>query len=172
MTDISKHPLLKACHEACITIEKLGCGLDQTDAVSRVSDMMRPIEALVDERDEAWSQLRASEERELALREILESAKAHIESAISYTQQEDGSPYPASSYDFYAYELAGLINGHLSNTSAAAAQTVARIEREALEKGWERFSTLEREQKESGIRYTYEQAVAQARAAFLGTDNP
>lgn len=49
MTDISKHPLLKACHEACIAIEKLGCGPEQTDAVSRVSDMMRSIEAFVDQ---------------------------------------------------------------------------------------------------------------------------
>ena len=57
MTDISKHPLLKACYEACLAIEKLGCSPEQTDAVSRVSDMMRPIEALVSELDAALDQV-------------------------------------------------------------------------------------------------------------------
>lgn len=49
MTDISKHPLLKACYEACLAVEKLRASRDQTDAVMRVSDMMRPIETLVDQ---------------------------------------------------------------------------------------------------------------------------
>lgn len=109
MTDISKHPLLKACYEACVAIEKLGCSPEQTDAVSRVSDMMRPLEALIDERDAALDQV-------AVLREAALEAHEHV-GAEGYSEGSEAK-----------------VLGALNNTSATAQRVKDEIERDALEK--------------------------------------
>lgn len=123
MTDISKHPLLKACYEACVAIEKLGCSPEQTDAVSRVSDMMRPLEALIDERDAALAQV-------AVLREALERHGDHNPDCA--TEDIDGS----------AYECDCGFDEAFSNTSATAQQFVEAIRRKAVEEAWKRVEKM------------------------------
>lgn len=49
MTDISKHPLLKECYDLCLAIEKCGASPELTDASMKASNLMRGIEALVND---------------------------------------------------------------------------------------------------------------------------
>ena len=48
MTNLAKHPLLMDCYNVCQAIEACGASPELTNAVSKASDLMRGIEALVD----------------------------------------------------------------------------------------------------------------------------
>ena len=43
MVDISKHPLIRQAYELCLAIEKLPASVDQTNAVSLASALMKDV---------------------------------------------------------------------------------------------------------------------------------
>lgn len=49
MTNLSKHPLLKQIYDACQAVEVCGASVLLTDAVTQVSALSKPVEALIDE---------------------------------------------------------------------------------------------------------------------------
>lgn len=49
MPDTTKHPLMQAIYEASLAVEELGASPALTAAGQKVSNLMKPAEALVDE---------------------------------------------------------------------------------------------------------------------------
>ena len=88
------------------------------------------------ERDTAISQLRASEARELVLREALEANVDQPETPESYDKMMAKATYA------------------LEHTSAAAQEAVKRIELEAIEKAWVHVCDMDLENLKDAVAFT------------------
>ena len=126
---------------------------------SRADDHAGTIINLEGKLDAALDQVRETAEAVVVLRKALEFFRDEVDCLDHAEEVRAGS----------AAINALKATSAVASATKTAQQRVEAIRREAVEKAWERFSNLERQQKEAGIVYTYEEAVEAARAAILGS---
>lgn len=129
-------------------IAVLECELAKAKAHAEVDDAA--VKAIRDREEGLLSQLRESQERELALREALDALIKK-----SYHSRKCDQAYGDPLCECGHEDACVLAWDALDNTSATAQQTVERIEREALEKQDQTGWLVERNMAAEGQEYLF-----------------